>query len=101
MVHYKFPEKNYIKYFAVKLKRDNVLYILERGVSSKEEAEELSIFFWEMVDASVEEETQGLPSVQNESNEFWNEKIMYSIAGYLERAGYEDVWGNVSDQQSM
>lgn len=101
MITYKFPEeKEYVLHYAKKMNDLPALCILESGcVSSKDEAEYLSQFFWRMVDQSVEDEEQGVPSLHIESNEFWNEKLLYSISGYLERNGYEEVWEKVSDSQ--
>lgn len=101
MIMYKFPEESaYIIHYAKKMNDTKALDLLQQGeVNSKEDAEYLSCFFWRMVDKSIEDEEQGVSSLFVESNEFWNEKIMYSISGYLERNGYEDVWKKVSDAQ--
>ncbi|MBU6950855.1 hypothetical protein [Hahella sp. HN01] len=101
MITFKFPEeKEYVSHYARKMNDSRALNILEAGeAGSEDEAEYLSRFFWRMVDKSIEDEEQGEPSLFVESNEFWNEKIMYSISGYLERQGYESIWEKVSDEQ--
>ena len=34
-----------------------------------------------------------------EDVEFWNEKLMYSFSGYLERSGFESEWDEFSYKQ--
>jgi hypothetical protein len=101
VIKFKFPEeKEYVVHFAKKMDDTKLLSIIQSGeVKSEEEAEYLSKFFWRMVDKSIEDEELGISSVFVESNEFWNEKIMYSISGYLERIGYENIWENIADAQ--
>ncbi len=101
MITYKFDEElQYAVHYANKLNNDKVLKILERGeVKNSNEAASLSEFFWEMVDASIEDEKSEVDLPWIEGAEFWNEKIMNSISGYLERAGYEKEWDKVVDQQ--
>ncbi|MFO1369453.1 MAG: hypothetical protein U1F46_10700 [Marinagarivorans sp.] len=101
MITYKFPEeKKYIIHFAEKMGDKKIIHILESGkVESAQDAEYLSLFFWRMVDRSIEDDVHNIPRLFSESNEFWNEKIMYSIAGYLQRAGYEHIWEKISDAQ--
>ncbi len=55
--------------------------------------------FWKMVDASIEDEENKTKLPWVEGAEFWNEKLMYSFSGYLERSGYESEWDEVSDKQ--
>ena len=99
MIKYKFPEeREYVLHYAKRMSDSTALGIFETGeVNSIEEAEYLSRFFWRMVDKSIEDEEQGMPPLHVESNEFWNEKLLYTISGYLEREGYEDVWSTISD----
>ena len=101
MIKYKFDgELQFAKYYANKLKDTKALEIIESGVvKNKEEAQYLSNYFWRMVDSSIEDEKQKIHLPWVESAEFWTEKLMYSISGYLERSGYEDVWENVADKQ--
>lgn len=101
MIKYKFDEElQYIKFYAEKLKEDKALEIIDADeVKNSEEATYLSHFFWKMVDCSIEDEKSGIELPWDEGAEFWNEKIMNSISGYLERAGYEKQWEDVVDQQ--
>lgn len=100
MIRYKFEEElEYLLYYANKSKNKEILKILTCGeVKSSGEAISLSEFFWNMVDLSIEDEKSGIELPWEEGAEFWNEKIMNSISGYLERAGYEKEWDEVSDR---
>jgi hypothetical protein len=101
MIKFKFPEeKAFLTLYAEKMGDQKVITFIQFGrVESEQEAEHLSLFFWRMVDRSNEDQEQNAPRLFNESNEFWNEKIMYSISGYLQRAGFEHIWERVSDGQ--
>jgi hypothetical protein len=95
-------EQEFIKHYASELKDELTIKILNNGqVEGKEEAIHLSRFFWKMVDASVEDSKNNIKFPWVESTEFLTEKIMYSISGYLERAGYSKEWENISDEQDI
>lgn len=100
MIQYKFSEESvYVNYYAKKLNDSVTLEILRRGeVLSAEEATRLSHFFWRMVDASIDDEKNDVSLPWSESVGFWNEKLMTSLSGYLERAGYETQWNQVVDE---
>jgi hypothetical protein len=100
-IEYRFPEEiEFAKYYADKLNDKITLSILELGtVKNSKEATHLSLFFWNMVDKSVEDHNNKVTLPWPEGAEFWNEKLMYSISGYLERVGFENEWEQVSDMQ--
>ena len=102
MLTYKFDEElKFAKYYAEKLNDKVTLNILDAGVvSNEDEATHLSLFFWKMVDASIVDERSHVELPWEGGSEFWNEKLMNSISGYLGRAGYEKEWDEVSDQQN-
>ncbi len=101
MIEYRFEEElAYAKHYANKLEDGVVEKILSSGeVKNNDEALRLSSFFWKMVDASIEDEENKTKLPWVEGAEFWNEKLMYSLSGYLERSGYESEWDEVSDKQ--
>ena len=101
MITFKFDEESaYIYHYVQKLQDQKVLEILERKqVLNADEATYLSRFFWRMVDASIEDERRGVSLPWQEGAEFWNEKLMNTISGYLEGAGFEAQWDAVVDQQ--
>ena len=101
MIEYKFEEElDIATYYANKLNDNTVLEILKRGdVKNADEAICLSEFFWKMVDLSIDDEKLNVDLPWMEGAEFWNEKIMNSFSGYLERAGYEKEWDEIVDKQ--
>ena len=102
MITYKFEEEREIAtHYANKLNDYTTIEILTRGeVNNSDEATCLSEFFWKMVDLSIDDETSGKELPWVAGTEFWNEKIMNSFSGYLERVGYEKEWDDVSDKQT-
>jgi len=101
MITYKFDEESeYVEYYSKKIGDPIILEILNVGtVKNSEEATLLSEFYWKMVDKSIEDEKSGLKLPWKEGAEFWNEKIMISLSGYLEKVGYENEWDGVVDEQ--
>ena len=58
----------------------------------------ISEFFWTMVDSSInctKEKKYPWP----DGAEFWNEKILTSLSGSLERLGFIQIWDDVVDKQ--
>lgn len=101
MIEYQFEEeKDFAIYYARELDRPIVSSILSRGfVETREEAKELSKFFWEMVDKTIEFEKQGVGKKWNEGSKFWTEKLLQTFSGHLEVTGYSDVWDEEVDHQ--
>ena len=101
MIEYQFKEeKDFATYYAKELDRPIVLSILSRGfVKTKEEAKALSVFFWDMVDKSIEDEKQGTTKKLNESSKFWTEKLLQTLSGHLEATGYSGIWDEEVDKQ--
>ena len=91
MIEYRYDEEKIAALYFAELLDDHISKsILERGdVSSSEEATHLSKFFWNMVNKSAEGKIE-LPC--EGSSEYWLEKLINSLGGYLERAGYEQEW---------
>jgi len=99
MIEYQFKEeKDYALGYAKRLNRPEILLILHRGyVASMSEAQALSMFFWQMVDKSIEDDKTGT-SDWPESASFWHEKLLHSFSGHLEAVGYLEIWEQVQDQ---
>lgn len=100
MIEYQFKEeKDFALYYAKELERPVVLSILERGfVETRSEAIELSKFFWDMVDKTIEQEKQGVKTEKTD-NKFWTEKLLQTFSGHLEATGFSDVWDEEVDNQ--
>jgi len=101
MLTFKFPEeKTYLELFQSILQFTVVDELLAgKPVETSDHATEVAEFFWSMVDKSIELEKQGKLDEFPEGAEFWNEKLMYSLSGYLERVGFEAEWEAVVDRQ--
>jgi hypothetical protein len=100
MISYRLEqEKEVFIHFAELLNDDKAKFILEAGeVTDDEEARYLSQFFWRVVNKSVEIKQNNDPWPFENGGEFWLEKLHNSIGGYLERAGYEDIWDDEVDK---
>lgn len=94
MIKYKYPEEQKILvYYAEKMKNEAVLSILQNGsVSNREQALELSLFYWSMLDITAEDAGSGVPILEKEGVEPWIEYIFHSLNGYLVSNGYEEQW---------
>ncbi|MES2825304.1 MAG: hypothetical protein V4732_17000 [Pseudomonadota bacterium] len=101
MIEYQFKEeKDFAIFCAKELDRPIVLSILNRGfVETEEEAKALSVFFWDMVDKTIEEEKQGAEKKWHEGSKFWTEKLLQTFSGHLEASGYSDIWDDEVDKQ--
>lgn len=99
MITFQFEEElQYAKYYADKLENNEAKAILTKlNVSNATEATILAQFFWDMVKASIKDENSGLKLEWDDGAEFWNEKLLQSFSGYLERTGYEQQWEDVTD----
>ena len=99
MIRYSYDEEKLTAlYFADLLNDGLTRKIIEAGaVANSSEATHLSQFYWRMVDAAVvfEKEEKTLPF--EGSPDYWTEKLLYSISGYLENTGYETEWRAVAD----
>jgi len=87
-------------HYATQFNNSTVLEILNqpRGVQNKNEAIILSNFFWGMLDASALDKENGKVVLDETDLQFWIERLMNIIGGYLKQNGYEAEWGKVSDE---
>lgn len=94
MIEYKFPEeKDFLLHYARKLKNPEVEAIIAAGeVTSSNEANLLSMFFWEMVDEIVKDKETNVIVAGQTDLEAWNEYVFESIRAYLRNNGYEKEW---------
>jgi hypothetical protein len=100
MMKYQFPEeKEFILFFAKKLGAESIEKILNNDqILTEKEAEEFSYFYWKMVDSSIElEKSEHFP--WPEGSEFWCEKAAHSMSGFINRAGFREIWNRVVNEQ--
>lgn len=100
MITHRFEqEKEVFIYFADQLGDHKAKAIIQSGmVNDANEARYLSQFFWRAVNKSVDIKDNKEPWPFESGGEFWLEKLHNSIGGYLERAGYEDIWDDEVDK---
>lgn len=87
-------------HYAITLKNEFAYAVLTQKaeISSKKDAEALTRFYWEMVDQAVDDQENGT-DIQGVSDlQFWMEKLLNIIMGYLKSIGMADVWNDVSDE---
>jgi hypothetical protein len=100
MIKYQFPEeKEFLIFFAKRLSdKLSEKIIFEEKLTTEEQAEHFSRFYWKVLDCSIElEKTGSFPWV--EGSEFWCEKVAHSLGGFINRSGFSDVWNRVTDEQ--
>jgi len=97
---YTFDEElQYALHYANKLADKEALKILALGdVKNTSDATALSLFFWNMVAASIADELSETQLHWTESAEFLNNKIQTSFSSYLMSEGYTDEWTRVTEQ---
>ena len=96
MIKYKYDEEKIVALFmAQELGDELAKEIIKRGeVLDSKEATHLSRFFWAMVNRSADGNVT-LPC--EGGSQYWTEKLYNSIGGYMEKAGYEDIWNEEID----
>ena len=93
--------KDFAVFYAQKLVNPKAEKIIGRlEVINSQEATEISNFFWDLVDAAIKEQDPSITERWDHGQEFLSEKLMYAISGYLEKAGYEVEWEQVSDARN-
>ncbi|PUA29017.1 MAG: hypothetical protein B0W54_10630 [Cellvibrio sp. 79] len=86
-------EKEILLHYAKKLNKPLIEQIINSGhVSSSQEASALSKFFWEMVDAIVEDKKSSAVVEGQTDLEAWNEYVFESIRAHLRNNGYTKEW---------
>ena len=99
MIIYSYDEEKLTALYFADLLHDGLARkIIEAGmVANSSEATHLGNFYWRMVDASAtfKRDKKTLPF--EGSSEYWTEKLLYSLGGYLKKAGYETEWDTESD----
>ena len=88
-------EKEIFEHYAKLLKQEQLISLIENNmINTAEEAIALAEFYWQIVDKCIEEEKL---AEKAKTNEYWNEKLLISISGFIERNGFEEQWDDVLD----
>jgi hypothetical protein len=86
-------------HYATQLGQVAVIPFIEGkvAISSKEEALVLSQFFWDMLEACAGDRDNQVVVLGEQDLQYWMERSMNIISGYLTSIGYEEEWEKVSD----
>ena len=68
----------------------------ESNISSKEEAENLTYFFWAMVDEAADDEENDIAIEGYSDLQSWLEKAMHIFSGYIKKHGFAEQWREIS-----
>lgn len=71
---------------------------LDIDITSPEEAEEITKFYWAMVNLAVEDQEEDKEIEGFTDLEYWMEKLLNIVMGYINRIGLGEYWGKVSDE---
>lgn len=87
-------------HYAEKLGHHELIPILacQAPVTNSDEALALSRFFWEMVDASIEDRDNKVEVLGELDQQFWMERTMNVMSGYLSSLGFNAQWEQASDE---
>lgn len=97
---YQQPAKMIAIHYAIQLQSSLAQDILEgkKQLTSKEEAVEITHFFWDMVDCAVEDENNDMVIAGEVDMQHWMEKLMNIFIGYCRKMGFEDQWTDESNK---
>ena len=86
-------------YYARQFNNVIVLEILNqpRGVQNEAEAFILAKFFWDMLDASAFDKENGIVVLDEPDLQYWMERLLNIIGGYLDKGGYGAIFDKVTD----
>ena len=87
-------------HYANQLEAHDLIGIIQTtaSVTSKEHAIALSRFFWRILEAVAEDQDNGAEVFGEVNLQYWTERSMNIISGYLDQIGYGDKWEQVSDE---
>jgi hypothetical protein len=99
MIKFRTPEERQILlHYADKFNNDRIEALLNEGLKSPSDAEELAHFFWEVVDQSATDHEKGITVLGFNSLESWCEDIMQSLRSHFSSTGYMKIWEDESDK---
>jgi hypothetical protein len=74
------------------------VFSLHTDIANPDEAEAITRFYWAMVDLAVADQEQDNEIEGVVNLEFWMEKLLNIVMGYVNRVGLGDSWSRVSDE---
>lgn len=87
-------------HYAEKLESIDIQNIinLKNPINSKEQALELSRFYWKMLDAAAYDFEHKAEVLGEVGSQYWMERLLNIISGHLDDIGYEEQWDQASDE---
>ena len=73
------------------------VFLLTSDINTPAEAALITEFFWNMVDAAAEDEEQGSEIEGVIDLQYWMQRLMNILAGYMNKIGFGDKWVEISD----
>ncbi|CAM3872663.1 hypothetical protein PAHA111176_23735 [Parendozoicomonas haliclonae] len=87
-----------LQHYATALQDQNILSILQSGVSNREDAFAFSKFVWRAVDQMADDSESGTVVLGRSDNSDTLPDIYYEVSLYMESKGFESIWEQVSDE---
>lgn len=70
----------------------------DKDVINSDEATRLSKFYWSMLDLSAKDEEEGNEVLGEVGQQYWMERLLNIVGGYLSKNGYDAQWQKVCDE---
>ena len=92
--------KDIALYYANKMENELAIKLFSgyQEITTREEAIQITDFFWNMVDEASEDQENNIQIAGTYDLEFWMEKLMNITIGYFTRCGFKDVWTDESNR---
>jgi hypothetical protein len=88
-----------IAHYATKLNEPSILYMLEQGIKSEQEAIKFAQFIWQMVGQMGTDSEEGVSVFGRTDNTDTVPDIDYEISLHLANLGYAEIWDKICDDQ--
>ena len=87
-------------HYANQFNDTDIVELLEnqRAVENREEAIKLAEFYWKMLDAFAGDQENSIEVLGEIGLQYWMERLLNIISGYLVNLGYEKEWEKVCDE---
>jgi hypothetical protein len=90
--------KDLIIHYATTLDADDVLKMMDAGISDPQEAETFAKFIWRMVDQMAIDNENNTTVLGQTDNSDMMPDLDYEISLYFSNSGYEEIWEKSFDE---
>lgn len=87
--------KELIDHYARVLHRPDVAQQQTTGVRTEHEAEQFSLFIWQMVQRMNQDDRNGVKVLGATNNTEMIQDVYYEVSEFMAECGFEDVWRRV------